>query len=150
MICAVGWLSPTSRLPLKAPRGSAPSPPCKSALLAPSFSSQHEVSQGSVMQRAVQEMLQGCFLLHVISAVCCFASPGHPAPEKVNRNTGLTPFHGSKMNGVCLIPSLSFYLCWRIFSLLLGKPRCTPSACLMIFDMIERPPKIPSDCIVFN
>lgn len=32
--------------------------------------------------RAALEMLQGFFLLHVTSGVCCCTSPGHPAPDR--------------------------------------------------------------------
>lgn len=65
--------------------------------------------------RAALEMLQGfffaprhkwCLLLYLSRSSCS---------RQVNRNMGLIPFHGSKRNGVCLVPSLSFYLCWRYF-----------------------------------
>lgn len=63
--------------------------------------------------RAVLGMLQGFFLLHVISLL--LSLPGSSCSRQVNRNMGLFHFHGSKRNGVCLVLSLSSYLCWRYF-----------------------------------
>lgn len=59
---------------------------CTAALFTLSFCAQ--LALCCTVRRAVQEMLQGRFSLHVMSAVCCLASLGQPAPDRQTETQG--------------------------------------------------------------